>query len=100
MEEKKSMYNEDLELLSAYLDGEVNSEELNRVNELLATSADARFELENLAKVRDSTAATPRVAAPPDLLADLLRQAALRKQSRPVLAPRAAPLRWVWAGSF
>jgi len=87
------------ELLSAYLDGEVEGEELNRVNTLLASSAEARQELEQLQEMKVALSSAPRFSAPPDLVALLLANPKLHhKQSRPwwSFLPEAMP-RWTMA---
>ena len=68
------------ELLSAYLDGEVEGEELNRVNALLTSSAEARQELELLQQMKVSLSSAPRLSAPPDLVALLLANPKLHKK--------------------
>ena len=74
--------NIDGELLSAYIDGEVEGEELNRVNTLLASSAGARQELERLQETKVSLAAAPRMPAPPDLVALLLANPKLHEKTK------------------
>jgi anti-sigma factor RsiW len=68
------------ELLSAYLDGEVEGEELNRVNLLLASSPEARQELERLQDTKHSLATATRMSAPPDLVALLLANPKLHRK--------------------
>src|SRR5262249_51901410 len=47
-------------LISAYLDGEVTAEERSRVEQLLATSAEARQLVEELRALRESLKALPK----------------------------------------
>ncbi len=70
------------ELLSAYIDGEVEGEELNRVNALLASSSEARQELEQLQEMKVALASAPRLSAPPDLVALLLANPKLHQKQR------------------
>jgi anti-sigma factor RsiW len=68
------------ELLSAYLDGEVEGEELNRVNLLLASSSEARQELERLQETKHTLSTATRYSAPPDLVALLLANPKLHQK--------------------
>ena len=90
------------ELLSAYLDGEVEGDELNRVNFLLASSAEARQELERLQETKAALSSAPRLSAPPDLVALLLAHPKLHERRRRswwhAFMPGVGP-RWVWAWS-
>jgi anti-sigma factor RsiW len=85
------------ELLSAYVDQELNSDQFNRVNQLLASSADARLEVERLRKSKSFLASAPRLTAPPDLVVQLeaMYAAALRPAER-----RRPGRSWWLAGSF
>lgn len=100
MEEDEIMSEFDYgELLSAYLDGEVEGEELNRVNSLLATSAEARRELERLQETKIALSSAPRLSAPPDLMALLLAHPKLHqapKRSWWLAFLPGAMGRWVW----
>ncbi len=54
--------------LSAYLDGELSPEETARVEHVLATSPEARRQLDALRQVVSQVSALPRTSAPADLL--------------------------------
>lgn len=87
---------QDSELLSAYLDGEVNSAELNRVNTLLRNSF-WQDELSRLERSKEITGMAPQVAAPVDLVEELKR-----KYARPSPKPRilSFPPAWTTIGSL
>jgi anti-sigma factor RsiW len=89
----------EIESLSAYLDLELESDELNRVNVSLARSAAWREELENLRKTKMILATAPRISAPPDLIAGLLREHAHAVQPKPLFRMPVFPRMWVWASS-
>src|SRR5689334_21088891 len=87
------------ELLSAYLDGEVEGEELNRVNLLLASSPEARQELERLQETKHTLSTATRMSAPPDLVALLLANPKLHQRTRSSWWNSLIPAmpRWVFA---
>jgi anti-sigma factor RsiW len=96
MENKQKEY----ELLSAYIDGELNKDELHEVNSFLGSSTEARQELEKLLQVKSFLHAVPQQAAPLDFLDDLEARAQEITEQK---APRvyALPVRtWLWSGSL
>lgn len=89
---------DEIELLSAYIDGELDKIEQERLNAFLAKSADGRQELEKVLHMKSLLASSPPVKAPEDLL-DFLEEKALEKMNEP--RPFTAPVwRWAWATSF
>ena len=79
------------ELLSAYLDGELAADERQRVEQLLAESAECRQVYEELCALRSSLSALPRHKLDEDLGPRVLRiaeQAMLGKASGPGAAAR------------
>ncbi len=62
------------ELLSAFLDRELNGSELRMVQQQLATSSEWREELERIKKSKDLVADLPQVAAPTYFLESLERR--------------------------
>ncbi|MBV9081023.1 MAG: hypothetical protein JO102_07915, partial [Elusimicrobia bacterium] len=87
------------EVLSAYLDGETNSEELNRVNAMLATSSEWRQELERLTATKHTLATSARISCPPDLVASLLSHPAIAERRAAASGGVFSFRRWMWAGS-
>jgi anti-sigma-K factor RskA len=71
----------EMELLSAYLDEELEGESKERMNAFLATSPEGRKALEELRLTKSLFVATPRISAPTDLL-DLLEAKAERAMER------------------
>lgn len=65
---------QDEERLSAYLDGELSSDEQARVEQLLADEPAARQLLDELRAVSSTLQGLPRTRAPGDLAADVLRE--------------------------
>ncbi len=63
----------DEELISAYLDGELNADEQRRVERLLGESAESRELYEELRNLRSSFQALPRYRLPEDLGERVLR---------------------------
>src|SRR4051794_22086235 len=59
-------------LISAYLDGELNAEEQGRVEQLLATSAEARQLVEELRAIRAGLKELPQHKLGADFTADVL----------------------------
>ena len=68
------MNEQDLELISAYADGEADGSELKRVNERLSTSQEWRDELAKIREMKVMMASAPRLELPDDLRETLLRQ--------------------------
>ena len=64
---------EDGVLISAYLDGELEGAELERLGSHLKACAECRLELESLRRDKHRLAAAPRRALPTDLIFDLER---------------------------
>src|ERR1041385_2041350 len=89
----------DSELLSAYLDHELNSEEFNRVNAFLVRSAEWRCELEKLRKAKTFLSAAPRLSCPDDLL-DALQARLPQPKQRSVGFFFSPSSRWVLASSL
>lgn len=85
---------EQLEQLSAYLDGELTDAERAAVERLLATDPAARALLDELRRTAELVAALPRAAAPPDFVenavARLERAALLGEAASPVGTARQA----------
>src|SRR5262249_30475611 len=72
------MENEDNDiLLSAYLDGELTADERQRVEALLATSAEARQLVDELRAIRASLQGLPQHKLGPDFAGEVLRRAEL-----------------------
>jgi anti-sigma factor RsiW len=71
----------EIELLSAYLDNELIGDELARVKSQLDASMEWREELESLQQTKQLSMSIPRMAAPVDLL-DFLEDQALKVASR------------------
>jgi anti-sigma factor RsiW len=63
-------------LISAYLDGELTADEMRRVEELLATSAEARQSVDELRAIRAGLKELPQHKLGPDFAADVLRRVA------------------------
>ncbi len=93
------------ELLSAYSDKELTGEELLRVQESLANSAEWREELKRINQAKTLAMGLPMMAAPVDLVASLERQAQALAQERSSfswklsLIPRLLQT-WTWGGSL
>ncbi len=75
---------QDEERLSAYLDGELSSDEQARVEQLLADEPAARQLLDELRAVSSTLQGLPRTHVPGDLAADVLREIELRGVQRSV----------------
>lgn len=73
------------ELISAYLDAELDESEAEAVQSMLEQSAEARAELEELRKVVALVSALPQVEAPEDFVEKLNR----RIKRKQVLQPEA-----------
>lgn len=78
------------ELFSAYLDGQLTSQERAEVERLLASSAEARQLLEELRLVRESLQRLPVYKVPEDLAARILQEARRRKAAALQPAPPAS----------
>lgn len=70
-----SAKDKEMELLSAYLDEELEETEQKRVGAFLANSANARAELERLRHTKNLFIGTPKIKAPVDFLDAIERQA-------------------------
>ena len=66
----------DLELLTAYVDGELDSIQLKKANRLIEESPAANLLLQNLRSDRDGLRAMPVVSMPTDLSTSILAQIA------------------------
>lgn len=104
-----------LELISAYVDGELTAAERQRADALLASSAELRQWRDELVALRDDLRTLPRLRLSDDLAQRVLRQAEkemLLGERRPAAlesptdAPREWHLRWprgyrpwLWAGT-
>ena len=60
--------------LSAYLDGELSPEQTQRVEKLLAESAEARSQFDGLSRISEGLSDLPRAAAPETLVASIQRE--------------------------
>ncbi len=99
------MNQDDLELLSAYLDNELTPGELTRVKDFLSKSVEWREELEKLQEMKSLSSSLAPIAAPLDLL-DLLEAEAdkrVQKLSKRSWVPEifSAPVgSWSFNGSL
>jgi anti-sigma factor RsiW len=87
---------EERELLSAYLDGELSSDEQGRVEAHLASCEGCRAGLEALASVKRVVSGTAMLAAPDDLVGALQRK--WRPEEKPDWRAWLIPKVWVPAG--
>lgn len=100
MSEKGNRDN-DMELLSAYLDNELGEAERNKVAAFLGNSQQARTALEGLRHTKLLLTATPPTKAPVDLLDALEAQAEafVAKRHAQEAASRKWFSPWAWAGA-
>jgi len=86
-----------MELLSAYLDEELDTSAKERMNSFLVGSPEARRALEELRHTKSLFAASPRVSAPSDLLDMIEAQAeqAMQREEKGSFWSWANP--WAWA---
>ena len=80
------------QLLSAYLDGELNADERAQVEQLLATSAEARELVDELKAIRAGLQGLPRHQLEPDFAQQVLRRAEQAKSSAAPSESKAAIL--------
>jgi anti-sigma factor RsiW len=90
----------EIELLSAYIDGQLDKEELKEVNLYLASSYEARMELEKLLQSKSLLHALPVPPAPIDLLDSLEEQARAAMNGGLIEAPVKWGRVWAWTGSL
>jgi anti-sigma factor RsiW len=93
--------NDEMELLSAYIDEELNETEKKRVEDFLSTSPAAKKAIRDLHQSKAFLMSLPPVIAPEDFLDKLELQAEAAQQklvSQPSFWRRANPL--AWASSF
>jgi len=83
------------ELLSAYLDNEVTSEERIEVEKALAESAEVRTSLESLRQVQARLQAIPRRTLPADFHERVLREVDRRTPDPTVSVPSSGTRRWM-----
>lgn len=83
-----------MELLSAYLDEELNETQSSDISAFLTQSPEARRALEELRFTKSLFASTPRVHAPNDLL-DFIENKAAQTMER-----AAKPSFWTWANPW
>jgi anti-sigma factor RsiW len=91
--------NESMELLSAYIDGELDPAEEARVNAFLASSAEGRKTVEQLNRTKAMLMSSPPVTAPADFLDAIEAQAeeAQAQFERHTFWRRSNP--WAWVSS-
>lgn len=95
------MRHEEAVLLSAFVDGELNGEELSRVNAHLEACASCREEVRSLRATKRLLAGAPRRAMPPELVAAIEARLDRPRSSFAWLRGlSAAPRYWAPAGAL